>query len=131
MTLLMSVLVTPVGVIGAIYLREYARQGALVQAVRICVNNLAGVPSIVFGVFGLGFFVYYLGGSIDELFYWKKLAVDNTPTFGTSGHPVGIPHAGPDDAARSHRLHGGGTLRRPPRAAGGCPGLRGLQMADD
>ena len=65
MTLLMSVLVTPVGVIGAIY--------------------LAGVPSIVFGVFGLGFFVYYLGGSIDELFYWKKLAVDNTPTFGTSG----------------------------------------------
>ena len=45
----MSALVTPVGVIGAIYLREYARQGALVQAVRICVNNLAGVPSIVFG----------------------------------------------------------------------------------
>ncbi len=85
MTLLMSALVTPVGVIGAIYLREYARQGALVQAVRICVNNLAGVPSIVFGVFGLGFFVYYLGGTIDELFYWKKLAVDNTPTFGTSG----------------------------------------------
>lgn len=85
MTLLMSVLVTPVGVIGAIYLREYARQGHLVQAVRICVNNLAGVPSIVFGVFGLGFFVYYLGGTIDELFYWKKLAVDNTPTFGTSG----------------------------------------------
>ena len=60
MTLLMSALVTPVGVIGAIYLREYARQGALVQAVRICVNNLAGVPSIVFGVFGLGFFVYSL-----------------------------------------------------------------------
>lgn len=85
MTLLMSALVTPVGVIGAIYLREYARQGTLVQAVRICVNNLAGVPSIVFGVFGLGFFVYYLGGTIDELFYWKKLAVDNTPTFGTSG----------------------------------------------
>lgn len=85
MTLLMSALVTPVGVIGAIYLREYARQGPLVQAVRICVNNLAGVPSIVFGVFGLGFFVYYLGGTIDELFYWKKLAVDNTPTFGTSG----------------------------------------------
>lgn len=85
MTLLMSILVTPVGVIGAIYLREYAKQGVLVQAVRICVNNLAGVPSIVFGVFGLGFFVYYLGGTIDELFFWKKLAVDNTPTFGTSG----------------------------------------------
>ena len=85
MTVLMSMLVTPIGVIGAIYLREYAKQGPLVQSVRICVNNLAGVPSIVFGVFGLGFFVYYLGGSIDQLFYWKKLAVDNTPTFGTSG----------------------------------------------
>ena len=60
------------GVIGATYLREYAKQGTLVQAVRICVNNLAGVPSIVFGVFGLGFFVYYLGGTIDELFYWKN-----------------------------------------------------------
>ncbi len=85
MTLLMSALVTPAGVIGAIYLQEYAKQGPLVQSVRICVNNLAGVPSIVFGVFGLGFFVYCLGGTIDELFYWKKLAVDNTPTFGTSG----------------------------------------------
>lgn len=85
MTVLMSALVTPIGVIAAIYLREYARQGALVQIVRICVNNLAGVPSIVFGVFGLGFFVYFVGGSIDELFFWKKLAVDNAPTFGTSG----------------------------------------------
>lgn len=85
MTVLMSALVTPIGVIAAIYLREYAKQGALVQIVRICVNNLAGVPSIVFGVFGLGFFVYFVGGSIDELFFWKKLAVDNAPTFGTSG----------------------------------------------
>lgn len=85
MTVLMSALVTPIGVIAAIYLREYARQGTLVQIVRICVNNLAGVPSIVFGVFGLGFFVYFVGGSIDQLFFWKKLAVDNTPTFGTSG----------------------------------------------
>lgn len=85
MTVLMSALVTPIGVIAAIYLREYARQGTLVQAVRICVNNLAGVPSIVFGVFGLGFFVYFVGGSIDQIFFWKKLAVDNAPTFGTSG----------------------------------------------
>lgn len=85
MTILMSVLVTPIGVIAAIYLREYAKQGMLVQVVRICVNNLAGVPSIVFGVFGLGFFVYFVGGNIDSLFFSKKLAVDNAPTFGTSG----------------------------------------------
>ncbi|MBB5037300.1 ABC transporter permease subunit [Prosthecobacter dejongeii] len=65
MTVLMAVMVTPFGIIAAIYLREYARQGFLVQVVRICVNNLAGVPSIVFGVFGLGFFVYGVGGFID------------------------------------------------------------------
>lgn len=65
MTVLMAVMVTPFGIIAAIYLREYARQGIMVQIVRICVNNLAGVPSIVFGVFGLGFFVYGVGGFID------------------------------------------------------------------
>lgn len=85
MTVLMSMLVTPFGVIAAIYLREYAKQGALVQIIRICVNNLAGVPSIVFGVFGLGFFVYFVGGGIDQLFFWEKLQLDNTPTFGTPG----------------------------------------------
>ncbi len=85
MTVLMSALVTPIGVIAAVYLREYAKQGHLVKIVRICVNNLAGVPSIVFGVFGLGFFVYFIGGGIDELFFAKKLAVSQTPTFGTSG----------------------------------------------
>lgn len=82
MTLLMSVAVTPLGVLAAIYLREYARQGALVRAVRIAVNNLAGVPSIVFGVFGLGFFVYVLGGTVDALFFRDALP---TPTFGTGG----------------------------------------------
>ncbi len=82
MTLLMSVAVTPVGVVAAIYLREYARQGPLVRMVRIAVNNLAGVPSIVFGVFGLGFFVYIVGGNIDSLFFSDKLP---TPTFGTGG----------------------------------------------
>ncbi len=65
MTILLAVMVTPFGVIAAIYLREYAKQGPLVRTVRICVNNLAGVPSIVFGVFGLGFFVYGVGGFID------------------------------------------------------------------
>lgn len=82
MTLLMSVLVTPLGVIAAIYLREYARQGFLVRAVRISVNNLSGVPSIVFGVFGLGFFVYTVGSTIDEWFFSTRLP---TPTFGTGG----------------------------------------------
>ncbi len=82
MTVLMSLLVTPFGVIAAIYLREYAKQGFLVQAVRICVNNLAGVPSIVFGVFGVGFFVYFVGANIDQMFFSEKLP---TPTFGTGG----------------------------------------------
>lgn len=65
MTILMAVLVSPFGVIAAIYLREYAAQGLMVRIVRICVNNLAGVPSIVFGVFGLGFFIYGVGAFID------------------------------------------------------------------
>ena len=82
MVLIMSVIVTPFGVIAAVYLREYARQGALVRIIRIAVNNLAGVPSIVYGVFGLGFFVYFLGGSIDQLFYPEALPA---PTFGAPG----------------------------------------------
>jgi len=82
MVLIMSVFVAPFGVIAAVYLREYAREGLLVRVVRIAVNNLAGVPSIVFGVFGLGFFVYFVGGSIDQLFHPESLP---TPTFGTGG----------------------------------------------
>ncbi|OYT21396.1 MAG: phosphate ABC transporter, permease protein PstA [Nitrospira sp. UW-LDO-01] len=82
MVMIMSLIVTPFGVIGALYLREYARQGVIVRTVRIAVNNLAGVPSIVFGVFGLGFFVYGVGGTIDALFFSDRLP---TPTFGTGG----------------------------------------------
>ncbi|MDX1680857.1 MAG: phosphate ABC transporter permease PstA [Akkermansiaceae bacterium] len=82
MTLAMTLFVTPLGVIAAIYLREYAKQGQMVRVVRICVNNLAGVPSIVFGVFGLAFFVYIVGARIDQLFYADKLP---TPTFGSPG----------------------------------------------
>ena len=82
MVLLMSVLVTPFGVVAAVYLREYARQGPLTRLIRIAVNNLAGVPSIVYGVFGLGFFVYFLGGNIDQLFFPEALPA---PTFGTPG----------------------------------------------
>jgi phosphate transport system permease protein len=82
MVFLMSFLVAPFGVLAALYLREYAREGVLVRTVRIAVNNLAGVPSIVFGVFGLGFFVYLIGGTIDRLFYPESLP---TPTYGTGG----------------------------------------------
>jgi phosphate transport system permease protein len=82
MVMIMSMLVTPLGVLAAFYLREYARPGAFVSAVRIAVNNLAGVPSIVFGVFGVGFFIYVVGGTIDRLFFPEALP---TPTFGTGG----------------------------------------------
>jgi len=82
MVFLMSFAVLPLGVLAALYLREYARQGLMVRIVRIAVNNLAGVPSIVFGVFGLGFFVYTVGGSIDRLFFADQLPA---PTFGTGG----------------------------------------------
>jgi phosphate transport system permease protein len=82
MVLIMSVAVTPLGVIAAFYLREYAKQGPFVSAVRIAVNNLAGVPSIVFGVFGVGFFIYFVGGTLDRLFFPESLP---TPTFGTGG----------------------------------------------
>jgi phosphate transport system permease protein len=82
MTLLMSLAVTPFGVLAALYLREYAKQGFIVRTVRIAVNNLAGVPSIVFGVFGLGFFVYLVGGTLDRLFFSMALPA---PTFGTGG----------------------------------------------
>jgi phosphate transport system permease protein len=82
MTLIMSLAVAPFGVIAALYLREYAKQGPLMSAVRIAVNNLAGVPSIVFGVFGLGFFCYVVGGQIDTWFFPEKLP---TPTYGTGG----------------------------------------------
>ncbi|MFN7986816.1 MAG: phosphate ABC transporter permease PstA [Thermoanaerobaculia bacterium] len=82
MVFIMSLVVTPLGVLTAFYLREYAKQGPIVSAVRIAVNNLAGVPSIVYGVFGLGFFVYMVGGAIDRTFFSESLP---TPTWGTGG----------------------------------------------
>ncbi|VAW65305.1 Phosphate transport system permease protein PstA (TC 3.A.1.7.1) [hydrothermal vent metagenome] len=82
MVIIMAIMVTPFGVIAAVYLREYAHQGVLTRLIRIAVNNLAGVPSIVYGVFGLGFFVYFLGGHIDDVFYPEA---QPTPTFGTPG----------------------------------------------
>ncbi len=82
MVMLMSVFVTPFGVVAAVYLREYARQGIVTRAIRIAVNNLAGVPSIVYGVFGLGFFIYIIGSEVDQIFYPEALPA---PTFGTPG----------------------------------------------
>lgn len=82
MVLLMTIFVLPLGVIAAIYLYIYAKQNAITRTIRIAVNNLAGVPSIVFGMFGLGFFVYTVGGSIDNLFYAESLP---SPTFGSGG----------------------------------------------
>lgn len=82
MTLLLVSFVAPFGIITALYLREYAKQGQLVAIVRISVNNLAGVPSIVYGVFGLGFFAYFMGGTIDSVFFPERLP---SPTFGTGG----------------------------------------------
>lgn len=82
MVILMSIVVMPLGVMAAVYMREYAGQGPLIRVIRIAVNNLAGVPSIVYGVFGLGFFVYFLGGNIDQLFFREALPA---PTFGSPG----------------------------------------------
>lgn len=65
LTLMLTVFVTPLGVIAALYLREYAKQGLTTSVIRVAVNNLAGVPSIVYGVFGLGFFCYTVGRYVD------------------------------------------------------------------
>ncbi len=82
MVIIMSIVVLPFGVLSALYLSEYTKQGTLVRIVRISVNNLAGVPSIVFGVFAVGFFIYGLGHTIDSFFYQEALP---NPTFGTGG----------------------------------------------
>lgn len=82
MVLLMSIAVVPLGVLTAVYLKEYAGDNFISRLVRISVSNLAGVPSIVFGIFGLGFFIYFIGGGIDRLFFPEALP---TPTYGTGG----------------------------------------------
>jgi phosphate transport system permease protein len=74
LVMIMTVAVVPVGVLTAIYLYEYADQeGLFARAIRSAVYNLAGVPSIVFGLFGLGFFIQFVGGGIDTLFYGGKV----------------------------------------------------------
>ncbi|MHB8899222.1 MAG: phosphate ABC transporter permease PstA, partial [Thermoguttaceae bacterium] len=81
---LMAIACFPLGVLAGIYLGEYAREGALVRVVRIAVNNLAGIPSIVYGIFGLGFFIYGLGGLVDQWLFPERVAA-GIPTYGTGG----------------------------------------------
>jgi phosphate transport system permease protein len=75
MVILMTLAGVPIGVATAIYLHEYASPvSPLTRAIRIAVANLAGVPSIVFGLFGLGFFVQFVGAGIDKtLFHGEKV----------------------------------------------------------
>ncbi len=82
MVLLMSIMVTPFGVLAAVFLHEVAGQGPITRVFRAAVNNLAGVPSIVYGIFGLGFFVYGVGGELDQLLFPEALP---SPTYGTPG----------------------------------------------
>jgi phosphate transport system permease protein len=66
----MTLFVIPVGVITAIYLTEYASTtSAYTRIIRAAVNNLAGVPSIVFGLFGLGFFINFIGKNLDQILH--------------------------------------------------------------
>ncbi len=82
LVLLMSVLVMPLGVVTAVYMTEYATDGVVLRLATQAVQNLAGVPSIVFGMFGMAFFVYGVGGAVDRAFFSERLP---TPTFGTGG----------------------------------------------
>src|SRR5439155_7144155 len=73
LTLLMTVAAVPAGVATAVYLTEYApKDSMLARAIRVCIANLAGVPSIVFGLFGLGFFISTIGRAIDNAAYDGK-----------------------------------------------------------
>jgi phosphate transport system permease protein len=81
MTLLMTIAGVPVGVATAIYLVEYApARSRIAELVRVAVHNLAGVPSIVFGLFGLGFFVLFVGGTIDDAVYGPGTPVWGKPS---------------------------------------------------
>ena len=124
----MSIVAVPFGVLAALYLREYARQGVLVRTVRIAVNNLAGVPSIVFGVFGLGFFVYFVGGTIDQVFFPEQLP---TPTFGTGGILWAVADARPADGPRRHRRIRGGARGGAAVGAGSLARDRRDEVPDD
>jgi phosphate transport system permease protein len=82
LVLLMSVLVMPLGVLVALWLHEYAGRGTLARLLRAAVANLAGVPSVIYGLFGLALFVHGVGAGLDMLFHADTLP---SPTWGTGG----------------------------------------------
>ena len=128
MILVMSLAVVPFGVLAALYLREYAKQGVALSAVRIAVNNLAGVPSIVFGVFGLGFFCYIVGGDHRRALL-PGAAAD--PDLRHRRPDVGVADARAADAAGRDRRHRRGARRRAQLDARRLVRLRREQVADD
>ena len=102
--ILMAIIVTPLGVVAAVYLHEYAGKNSLTKIIRIAESTRGA--SIVYGVFGLGFFVYTLGAA-STAFYPEALP---SPTFGS---PVssGLPDPGHPDPAGGDRLHRRGLAR--------------------
>ena len=69
LVIIMSIVGVPVGTVTAVYLAEYTKQGSwIAKTIRFAVNTLAGIPSIVFGLFGLGFFIQFVGTNMDKIF---------------------------------------------------------------
>ena len=80
LVILMVIAVVPVGVFTAVYLHEYTSPTSkITRLIRVAINNLAGVPSIVFGLFGLGFFIAFVGGGLDSIFYKSEGPVWGQP----------------------------------------------------
>lgn len=74
LVILMTIFCIPLGVATAVYLNEYSQQDSkVVYILRLAIQNLAGVPSIVYGLFGLGFFIQFLGRGVDKIFYGGEL----------------------------------------------------------
>ncbi len=128
MVVMMSLVSVPFGVVAALYLREYAIQGRAVRLVRIAVNNLAGVPSIVFGIFGLGFFVYGIGVAPRPV-----LLLRGPPDADVRNgwHPLVRPDAGAPDGTRRRRGDRGGAGRGSRRYAACLAGARCHEVAND
>ena len=114
--ILMALCSFPLGVLAGVYLGEYAQDGVLVRLVRIGVNNLAGIPSIVYGIFGVGFFINYLGAKVDHALFAYQLSQGTCLRH--RRRAVGVVDAGALDGPRGHRGHGRGDPRHPPRRAG-------------
>ncbi len=125
MVILMTIAGVPIGVATAIYLHEYASPvSPLTRAIRIAVANLAGVPSIVFGLFGLGFFVQFVGAGIDKAFFHGEKCLR------PAGADLGGADDGGADAAGGDRRDRGGAARRAARAARGVAGAGRDQVPD-